>query len=324
MTVPLIAPATAAVAAAIEGLLGYPAPLFRRISHPVVWIGTLMAWLDRRFNDPTASRTRKIVVGGGALIVETGVPTLLAVLFTCVVRHQAVVMGLVASSCVAQRSLHQHVEAVADGLEQGGLEEGRQAVSQIVGRDPATLDEAAVARAAIESLAENFSDGVVAPLFWCAVGGLPGAVFYKAVNTADSMIGHRSERYEAFGKVAAKMDDLINLPASRLAVVWIVLAAFVSGKDWRGALLTVWRDSHHHRSPNAGWPEAAMAGALGVALAGPRTYGGVVVPDHPIGDGRREATAADIRTALCLYRRACWIQFGVLVGLTMMALKKRR
>jgi adenosylcobinamide-phosphate synthase len=197
------------------------------------------------------------------------------------------------------------VARVADALEHDGLAAGRAAVAHIVGRDTATLDEAGVARAAIESLAENFSDGVVAPAFWMMIAGLPGAAVYKTINTADSMIGHRTERHEAFGWAAARLDDLINLPAARLSALLIVMAAAALGPEraaaaWRAT----WRDAHRHRSPNAGYPEAAMAGALGLALGGPRVYGGAAVNDGLMGDGRREATAADIRAALALYRRA--------------------
>ncbi len=215
------------------------------------------------------------------------------------------VLAVLASTLLAQRSLHAHVARVAVALETAGLPAARQAVAQIVGRDPDALDEAGVARAAIESLAENFSDGVVAPAFWMAIAGLPGAAIYKAINTADSMIGHRTPRHEAFGFAAARLDDLVNLPASRLAALLIIAAAAL-GKDTsaRGAWRAVWRDASRHRSPNAGYPEAAMAGALGLALAGPRQYGGVLVADATMGDGRRDAAAADILAALALYRRA--------------------
>jgi adenosylcobinamide-phosphate synthase len=248
--------------------------------------------------------------------------------------------AILASTLIAQRSLHDHVSRVATALETKGLVAGREAVSQIVGRDPDALDEAGVARAAIESLAENFSDGVVAPAVWLAVAGLAGGVAYKAINTADSMIGHMTPRYRAFGWVAARLDDLVNLPASRLAALLIIAAAafgpmhppprsggggprtseprYSEGSAthgpsrqqptwtarWRGAWRAVLRDASRHRSPNAGYPEAAIAGALGLALAGPRVYGGVTVEDALMGCGRRAATAADIRAALALYRRA--------------------
>jgi adenosylcobinamide-phosphate synthase len=181
----------------------------------------------------------------------------------------------------------------------------------IVGRNPDRLDEAGVARAAIESLAENFADGIVAPVFWMALGGLPGAALYKAANTADSMIGHLNARYAAFGWAAARFDDLVNLPASRLAALFLGLASGSPGSAWRA----VWRDAPKHRSPNAGWPEAAMAGALGLKLAGPRVYGEETVDDAFMGDGRRLATAADIRRALRVYVGACVLEWVVLVFL---------
>jgi adenosylcobinamide-phosphate synthase len=190
----------------------------------------------------------------------------------------------------------------------------------IVGRNPNSLDEAGVSRAAIESLAENFSDGIVAPAFWLGLSGLPGAALYKAANTADSMIGHRTPRHEAFGWAAARFDDLVNLPASRLSALLIVgAAALTHGASPWGALRAVRSDASHHRSPNAGWPEAAMAGALGLRLAGPRVYGDVRVEDRWMGDGRAEATAQDIDRALALYRTACALLFCLASGLALLA-----
>ncbi|MGH6825292.1 cobalamin biosynthesis protein CobD/CbiB, partial [Methyloceanibacter sp.] len=222
-------------------------------------------------------------------------------------------MSCLASTLVAQRSLYVHVEAVADALDAHGLKAGREAVAKIVGRDPDTLDEAGVARSAIESLAENFSDGVVAPSVWGVLLGLPGMVAYKAINTADSMIGHRTPRHEAFGQASATVDDVVNLPASRLAALWIALAAwFHDDADVGRALATMRRDAHLHRSPNAGWPEAAMAGALGLKLSGPRSYHGAPTEDGWIGDGKEEAASADIRRALGLYWTACTLQIAAL------------
>jgi len=202
---------------------------------------------------------------------------------------------------------------VADVLDACGLEAAREAVAKIVGRDPGTLDESGVARAAIESLAENFSDGVVAPAIWGVLFGLPGMAAYKAINTADSMIGHCTPRHEEFGYAAAKVDDVVNLPASRLAALWIAFAAhFHDDADLRTALTIVRKDAHLHRSPNAGWPEAAMAGALNLKLSGPRSYHGALTEDDWIGDGNGEATSADIRRALALYKTACSVQTTVL------------
>jgi adenosylcobinamide-phosphate synthase len=204
-------------------------------------------------------------------------------------------------------------------LEDNGLEAARSAVSHIVGRDTAALDEAGVARAAIESLAENFSDAVVAPSFWMLIAGLPGAAIYKAINTADSMIGHRTERHEDFGWAAARLDDLVNLPASRLAALLLLGGAyFTQGASPARAVDTVKRDASRHRSPNAGCPEAAMAGALGIAIAGPRTYEGVVVDDSWMGNGRSAVTAADIRAALSLYRRADTILIAIVALVAML------
>jgi len=228
-------------------------------------------------------------------------------------------LGLVASTMIAQRSLHRHVAAVADALELKDIGASRAAVSHIVGRDTAALDAAGVARAAIESLAENFSDGIVAPVFWMVIAGLPGAALYKAINTADSMIGHPTPRHAAFGWAAARLDDMVNLPASRLAAL-LFTAAAVLQKDaspaeaWRA----IRRDAARHRSPNAGYPEAAMAGALGLSLAGPRSYGGVTVDDALMGEGRRDANAGDIRRALALYRRADAILIAILAALAAM------
>jgi adenosylcobinamide-phosphate synthase len=290
----------------IEAALGYPDRLVRAVGHPVIWIGRLIGALDRRLNDPAigfgARRVRGVVallvIAGAAVGAAAGLEALLSPLGLA----GLVAAALLASSLLAQRSLHDHVARVAAALETGGLEAGREAVSHIVGRDPQSLDEAGVARAAIESLAENFSDGVVAPAFWIGVGGLAGGALYKAVNTADSMIGHRTPRHHAFGWASARLDDLLNLPASRLSALLLVgAAALTPGTDARGAWRAVRRDAGRHRSPNAGWPEAAMAGALGLALAGPRSYGGVLVEDAVMGDGRREASAADIRRALRLF-----------------------
>ena len=225
-----------------------------------------------------------------------------------------VLCGVLASSLLAQRSLHAHVADVAIALERDGIEAGRQAVSRIVGRETKRLDEAAVCRAAIESLAENFSDGVVAPLFWMVVAGLPGAIAYKAINTADSMIGHKSPRHLAFGWASARCDDLVNLPASRLSALWLMLAAALRLARAGHFAVTLRDAGLHHRSPNAGWPEAAMAGALGIRLSGPRIYDGVAVEERWVGEGRSDLAARDIRAALKLYRTACGLQIAVLAG----------
>ena len=301
----------------IEASFGYPDRLVRTVGHPVIWLGWLIGWLDRAFNRETRSDTDRRIAGFFAALCIVVVPAALAFAVEyCLLSlpFGFLAVGVLASSLLAQRSLHDHVERVASALEQDGIDCGREAVSHIVGRDPQALDEAGVCRAAIESLAENFSDGIVAPGFWLAIGGLAGGVAYKAANTADSMIGQRTPRYKDFGFAAARLDDLLNLPASRLSVLLIVAAAAV-GKDTsaRQAWSAVRRDARHHRSPNAGYPEAAVAGALGLALAGPRVYGGILVNDATMGSGRRDAGPQDIRAALALYRRADLI-FIILVA----------
>ncbi len=315
-------PALALAALLIEGVSGYPDRLFRLIRHPVVWLGALIAVSDRALNRPAWSAAARRAGGVLALLLLLAVALLPAWALQRLLAPPGpgfVALALVAASLSAGRSLHDHVRAVGDALARDGLAGGRAAVSHIVGRDPDSLDEAGVLRAAIESLAENFADGVTAPAFWCVLLGLPGMAAYKAVNTADSMIGHRTPRYAAFGWAAARLDDLVNLPASRLAALWLILAAtFTRGADACGAWRAVWRDARHHRSPNAGWPEAAMAGALGLALAGPRSYGAVRIADAWMGDGRAAATPADLGAALRLYRRAWAVQVAAVAVLVML------
>ena len=301
----------AAAALTCEALFGYPQALYRAIGHPVTWIGALIRQLDGALNREGDSFLVRKLGGCLALVLLLAITGGVAFALQWALTGWAgfVLLALLAASLPAQRSLYEHVADVAQALEGEGLEGGRRAVSMIVGRNTAVLDEAGVARAAIESLAENFSDGVVAPLFWTAVGGLPGGVLYKAANTADSMIGHRTKRHEAFGWAAARFDDLVNLPASRLTALFLLVAASLTpGLSAREGWRALRRDAGLHRSPNAGWPEAAMAGALGLRLAGPRVYGTELTQDAFMGAGRAEATAADIRSALHLYRRALMVQ----------------
>ncbi|MGK9053434.1 adenosylcobinamide-phosphate synthase CbiB [Neorhizobium petrolearium] len=300
----------------VERIFGYPDWLFRAIGHPVTWIGRLISRLDRDWNRETDDFAARKRMGAYALLTLLGITIAAALVVEyglLTLPFGPVLLVLIAASLPAQKSLESHVEAVADAMKHGGLEAGRKAVSMIVGRDPEKLDEAAVCRAAIESLAENFSDGVVAPAFWMGVGGLAGGAAYKAANTADSMIGHRSPRHEAFGWAAARFDDLINLPASRLsALLFVIAALFIDKSSPRNAIRAVLRDAGYHRSPNAGWPEAAMAGALGIALAGPRSYGGQMIEARFMGEGgRTELTHDDIRRALKLARAADALLIGL-------------
>ena len=292
----------------IELMIGYPDLLLRSIGHPVTWMGDLIAWLDARLNRDGAGAEARRRAGAVAMLVllcVVGVVAFLIEQSLLLLPLGLIAVAVVASTLLAQRSLFIHVASVADALDDDGVAAGRIAVAQIVGRDTAELDEAGVARAAIESLAENFSDGVVAPAFWMVIAGLPGAALYKAINTADSMIGHRTKRHHDFGRTAEQLDDIVNFPASRLSALLIVAASYLTkGASASGAWQATLRDGSKHASPNAGYPEAAMAGALGLALGGPRSYAGAELEGAWMGNGRREANAADIRAALELYSRA--------------------
>jgi len=297
------------IAFGIEAVLAYPEAVFRAIGHPVSWIGALIAAFDSALNRPDYSSAVRRAAGVMTVIlllaVSLGAGVALEMVARVIPYFGFAIAVLVVAALVAFGNLDQHVRAVSAALGAEGVDGGRRSIAKIVGRDPDTLDEAAICRAAIESLAENASDGVTAPSLWFLVGGLPGIIAYKAVNTADSMIGHLSERHRAFGWAAARLDDLVNLPASRLTgLMFVAAAAMVPGASAPSAWRAYWRDARQHRSPNAGWPEAAMAGALGLRLAGPRIYGGVLVDDRWMGDGRAEATVQDIDRALVIYRVA--------------------
>jgi len=278
----------------------------------------MIGTLERRFNQAASARVRR---SAGLGVIATVVGSTAALAFAAermllLLPFGSFAVALLASTLLAQRSLHDHVARVACALDDEGLAAGRKAVAHIVGRDPDALDEAGVARAAIESLAENFSDAVVAPVLWTALGGLAAGVAYKAINTADSMLGHRTERLAAFGWASARLDDLVNLPASRLSALLLIAAAGLTpGASAAASFRAVRRDARKHRSPNAGYPEAAVAGALGLALAGSRIYGGILIDDAVMGDGRRDASSADIRRALALYRRADALLVALLAAL---------
>lgn len=277
---------TLILAMLLDAWAGEPRWLWSRLPHPAVLMGRLIGWADARFNQGAARRIKGLavmtVLGLGALALGAALASL-----------GPVVEVIVAAILIAQRSLVEHVQAVAEGLRHG-LPEGRRAVAMIVSRDTGAMDESAVARAAIESAAENMSDGVVAPLFWFAVAGLPGLLLYKITNTADSMIGYRTPRHEAFGWAAARFDDLLNLLPARGTAALIALTQ--GGlRDWRGIVA----DARLHRSPNAGWPEAAMARALGIALSGPRAYDGQMQAFPFVNAaGRKPLLAQDITGAV--------------------------
>lgn len=303
----------------IDRVVGDPPGLWRRVPHPVVLFGAAIGACDRRWNrtDRSPSWRRRAGVLTVLLLTLSAILAGLALeaLFLQLGALGLVLQALVIAVLLAQRSLAEHVRAVERGLGRS-LEEGRAAVSMIVGRDPNQLDRPAICRAAIESLAENTSDGVVAPFLYAAIFGLPGILAYKMVNTADSMIGHLDDRYRHFGWAAARLDDVLNwLPARASAAAFALLSR--SRAAWQAAR----RDGPQHRSVNAGWPEGAMAGALGLALGGPRRYGTLVV-DAPLinATGRRDATLGDIAQALRLFRRLCNLLLALALVLVLIAL----
>jgi len=312
------------LALAIDAWAGDPAALYRRLPHPVVLIGWVIAFADKTFNrESDAGRRRRaagtmlaVALTACALAAGWAVQSLLLML-----PLGWLWLALVMSALIAQRSLHIHVADVARAIEVSGIAGGRIAVARIVGRDPNRLDRAGISRAAIESLAENFSDGVVAPVFWALLLGLPGLLAYKAINTADSMIGHKSPRHRDFGRAAARLDDWVNYPAARIAALAMALGAFLlPGASMAHAFAATFRDARRHRSPNAGWPEAALAGALGFALNGPRSYGGAPAAEPWTNEaGRKTLDATDIWLALRLYKRACVLVAAAVALLALIA-----
>lgn len=287
----------------LDAALGEPRWLWDRVPHPAVLMGRLVGWMDRQINRGPAQRAKGALCALALICTGACAGLLLETLGTPVVI-------IVTAILLAQRSLVQHVAEVADGLRLS-LPEGRRAVSQIVSRDTAAMDESQVARSAIESAAENLSDGVIAPALWFLIAGLPGIIIYKLVNTADSMIGYRTPRHEAFGWATARLDDLLNLIPARLTALLIALPARLN--DARG----IRADAAQHRSPNAGWPEAAMSRALGIALSGPRAYDGTL-RDFPFvnADGRKLLTPMDIDASIAMLWRA-WALFLALCVLVL-------
>ncbi|WP_443971108.1 adenosylcobinamide-phosphate synthase CbiB [Sphingobium sp. CR28] len=301
----------ALLALLIDAACGWPSRLYALVGHPVGAFARFLDWAERHWNSPARTDKARRLLGIVTIVVLDGVTAGVGVgaerlLHSILGGGAWIGIALFAWPGIAARSLYYHVRAVADALRQGDLPQARRAVSMIVGRDTEALDEAGIARAAIESLSESFCDGVVAPLFWLLVAGLPGVWAYKAINTADSMIGHREPRWRAFGWAAARTDDVANLIPARLSAVLICLAG-------KGGWRVTWRDHARHASPNAGWPEAAMAGALGLSLAGPVTYDGVLHEKPWIGGEGRQSTGSDVRRALRVYLRACLL-LAILTG----------
>jgi adenosylcobinamide-phosphate synthase len=300
----------------LDAAVGGMGPVFKILPHPVVLIGNAISWCDAKLNRDNRSNMDRAVRGFLTVLVIASAAAMLGWGVQWLTFHHPFGWGVelfLVVSLLAQRELYTAVKRVMVALRENGVESGRTAVSQIVARDPAYLDEHGVSRAAIESLAENFSDGVVAPVFWYVLFGFPGLLVYKTVNTMDSMIGYKNPKYAAFGFTAARLDDVLNLAPSRLSGLICAIAALFSGKaNPARAFKTMWRDAPKHNSPNAGWPEAAMAGALGLALAGPRQYSQHAVNAPYMGDGNAEATAVDIERALFLFAVACLVN-GLIV-----------
>ncbi|OUS04213.1 cobalamin biosynthesis protein CobD [Rhodobacterales bacterium 52_120_T64] len=295
------------IALILDAVLGEPDWLWNRFPHPATLMGRCVEWLDGHLNHGKKRRN--------AGILATIILTLGALILSLVIKSipdAGVLEAILAAILLAQRSLTDHVSQVAEAL-RSSLAEGRRAVSMIVGRDPAELDESAISRAAIESAAENFSDGIIAPAFWFLIFGLPGIVMYKIINTADSMIGHRNERYEDFGWAAARLDDIVNWVPARLTGGLICLAHW-SKAGWE----TMQADAKHHRSPNAGWPEAAMAGVLGIAISGPRSYNGIMTKLPWVnGSGRKPLGPVDIETSVRVLWRSWFVGVGILATVWM-------
>ncbi len=312
---------SATLACLIEKYVGYPQGLFKTFGHPVQWIGALISWLDAKLNTKPDDEIEGLMRGGVALLLLLSATAFPAYMLQDILGGFTggwIINAVIATAFIAQKSMRDHVVEVEHALS-SSIAEARTSVAKIVGRDTKDLDESGVTKAALESLAENTADGIVAPVFWYALLGLPGLVAYKAINTADSMIGHKSERHLFFGFCAAKLDDLVNLPASRLTALFFAAAAAMSNREsGRNALFTAWADAAKHRSPNAGWPEAAMAGALGLRFGGPRNYEDGVVALPWMGDGRELMTRADISAGLEIYDRSLWIMLGVLAVLAVL------
>lgn len=296
-------------ALAVEACVGYPQALYRAIRHPVVWIGVALDVLERHLNQPAFGDETRRILGIVTVMLTVGAAALVGYALQTLasgVSFGNVLIVLIATSGLAQHSLYTHVHAVLKPLSGGDLVAARRAVGEIVGRDTSALSESDVAGAALESLAESFNDGIVAPAFWLLVGGLPGLFAYKALNTADSLIGHREPRWRMFGWAAARADDVVNLIPARLAGALLAIAG-------GGGLLVMWRDASKHASPNAGWPEAAMAGALRIRLGGPTAYDGVM-HERPIFGAGSSPTVGDLKRGLRIYVIACGLLWLLAAG----------
>jgi adenosylcobinamide-phosphate synthase len=303
------------LAALVERFVGYPEILHKALGHPIQWMGAAIDWLDANLNTRPHDVFEGRLRGAAALLVLIGASTLPAWFIAHLLSGFSggwIIEAMIATAFLAQKSLHDHVRDVERALS-SSLTAGRAAVCKIVGRNTETLDESGVARAALESLAENAADGVVAPLFWYLLLGLPGLVAYKAVNTADSMIGHKSDEHLHFGYASARFDDVLNfIPARLTALLFSGASLFESQAAAKNSFRAAMDDARRHRSPNAGWPEASMAGALGLRFGGPRDYDGETVHLPWLGSGRERLTRQDIARGLRLYDRSLWLMLALL------------
>lgn len=302
----------------VEVLFGYPDWLYRRIRHPVVWLGAMIDGLDRTLNRPALGQALRYVLGMMATLAAVAFAACAGAAVPALLPSSAAgfwAEAAIASSLICSRSLYVHIAAVSGPLAADDLTGARAALAHVVGRETAELPSEGVTRAALESLAENTSDGVVAPLFWGVVFGLPGLAAYKAVNTLDSMIGHRDARYAAFGGFAARLDDAANFIPARLTGLLVAAASLRPG-----AFAVMWGDARRHRSPNAGWPESAAAGALGVRLSGPRSYGGAESAEPWLNARAGDPGPADLRSGLVLYCKALSLAALLLLGISVLQL----
>ena len=299
-----------AIAMPVDWVVGWPDAIFRRIGHPVSWLGRIVSVLETRLN--RGSATQRFFSGGFLALLLIACVSVLAAAIQFHLPNGplgVILAGVIAWPLLATRSLLQHVERALEPLQRDDLEAARMAVGQIVGRDPAHLDDNGIRRAALESLAENASDGVVAPIFWGVIFGLPGIFAYKTINTLDSMIGYRNDRYEWFGKISARLDDVANIIPARLTATLFALA---TGRP--GLLASLKADAGKHRSPNAGWPEVAMALAVDVRLSGPRIYDGVPTDDEWVNGGADDPDNTKCAAALNLYRKSMLMLYGFLLA----------
>lgn len=309
------------IAWTIEATFGWPDWLFKRVGHPVVWMGGMINALSRSLNRETYPHSVRYILGAISSLICLLLVVGLAWAISALLPNNywgICVEALLASSLIASRSLYDHVAAILKPLSAGDIAGARYAVSMIVGRDPEKLDEAGIARASLESLAENTSDGVVAPLFWGVIFGLPGIATYKAVNTLDSMIGHKSDTYLAFGGFAARLDDLVNLVPARLTGLLFAVASFS-----KRSFIVMLRDARSHRSPNAGWPEAAMAGALNVRVSGPRIYGTHTAQEPWLNPESPDPDARKIRSGLHLFLTTMALLWLIILGLAILRVSVR-